>query len=395
MMTRAPEGPIPNTRRAGDDRGVVAVFVALTMVVVLLLTALAIDGGVAYQSHRQSQNASDSGAMAGVRTLEQLKFWTLCSSPVVAPCTGFTGMSSMKTEIMREAVASGADAAGVTCYLLDGTAARVGSEFCSSGTVPDNALRNVASGVEVSATRTRETYFAKAAANVSQTKATTTAKAFVYNFAGGTGSPFIVCGTQDTMPVPAPSNPLDWSYNIITNTGGSWQMVNPTPVGYYYQLQGSSNPSCGVDSNTFKGKGGPNTIGTLPYVSGIGPGNGNDGNIQLTVAGLTPCPTGATSYNGCGMLIPIASVGSGSSQSTATMTLVAWLAFQVWGSGSGYSPAGSTTDLPGTSCKVAISPSSTNTMKYCGRLLGAVSVTGGAGAGPGTDGQPHILKLSQ
>ncbi|MGZ4727532.1 MAG: hypothetical protein ACXWB2_07420, partial [Acidimicrobiales bacterium] len=77
---------------------------------------------------------------------------------------------------------------------------------------------------------------------------------------------------------------------------------------------------------------------------------------------------------------------------STTMHVVTWLAWQVWGSGNSYAFAGSPSDPVGTSCGNPISPG--GSMKYCGRLLGTASITGGGGSGPGIAGQPHVLRLA-
>ena len=43
-------------------------------VALILVAALAIDGGMAYANRRQMQNAADSGAFAGTKAVEDLRF---------------------------------------------------------------------------------------------------------------------------------------------------------------------------------------------------------------------------------------------------------------------------------------------------------------------------------
>ena len=378
-------------RRRHGDEGITIVFVALAMVAVLFIAALVIDGGVAYVSHRHSQNEADSGTMAGVRVLEQLKFYPVCSITVPAPCTNFTSTSQIRPVIMQVAQKSGADttAGAVTCYLLDANKNRVGLEFCDSGVNPTAADLAAASGVEVKARQTKNTFFA-GTAGFDSTPASSAAKAFISNFVGGTGSPFIVCGVLGAHASDA--QPLAWAYNLVTpNSGGGYSLV-PGAAGQYYQIQGSQNPTCGADSNTFKGKGDGKKLDALPIDTGITTGNGFQNNIQLSVAGLIPCKAGDTVFNGCGMLIPIADSASGSGNGTK-MHVVTWLAWQVWGSGNSYTFVGSSFDPLGSSCGNPISPG--GAMKYCGKLLGMASVTGGTGGGPGTLGQLHVLRLSE
>jgi hypothetical protein len=383
-------------RRAGDDAGMTAVVVALLLSVVLMFAAFALDGGTAYVAHRSSQNASDSGAMAGARALEQLKFFGSCSAvPKPVPCTSFTTLADLRTEIQREARASGADATdpGVSCWLLDENRNRLGPELCQSGATPDG-IPNLASGVEVRGRQTNRTYFA-GVAGVKETEANTVAKAFIYNFAGGTAAPFITCGVRATkLSTFTDPDPNAWSFDLLAPSAGGYT-IQPGAVGKYYELQDSDTPGCGADSATFKGLGdSTQKIAVVPGNYNITPGNANSNNAEITVAGIQACPPGTNQiYSGCGMLIPVADNAAGSGQSI-DVHLVSWLAWQVWGSGNSYQFSGNNSDPLGTSCKNPISYRNFNG-KYCGKLLGAVSVTGGAGNGAATRGQPHVLKLTE
>lgn len=54
-------------RRERDERGVTIVLFALTLVVLLVFTAMAVDLGAVYNERRQDQTASDAGALAGAQ----------------------------------------------------------------------------------------------------------------------------------------------------------------------------------------------------------------------------------------------------------------------------------------------------------------------------------------
>jgi hypothetical protein len=377
--------------RADDDAGVTVVLVALLLTVLLMFVAFAIDGGQGYTSHRESQNASDSGAMTGVKVLKQLKFLPPCVSGVTVDCTLYTA-ASLVPEIKTTAVATGADAAaGVECWLLDGNSPpnRTTAELCRANITPTTATITASSGVEVRATETRATTFA-GVAGVKQMQAATTAKAQALKFVGGTGSPFVTCGIRATRPATASGSLLDWSYDLLApNANGSYSVV-PGAAGKFYSLQGAQNPGCGTDSNTFKGKSDGNTIADLPASVGITQGNGFENRVQLSVAGIKPCPPGANTFDGCGMLIPIADGGVGSGAGTL-MNVVAWVAFQVWSGGSGSPFSGSPADPVGASCGNPFILG--NQMKYCGKFLGAATVTGGTGRGAAEVGQPAVVKI--
>jgi hypothetical protein len=403
--------PLPRRRTAGvlragrrlrRDDGFTAVMVGLLLTVILIFAAFAIDGGMGYQGHRQSQNASDAGAMAGVRALEQLKFLPHCSTGS-QPCTWFNSPAALRTEIVRQSRASGADAASpaVACYLLDANAQRMGHEFCASGVDPwwweVMTPAAPASGVEVHATVTRDAVFA-GVMGVDDLPASTLAKAFIYNFTGGTSAPFIVCGIRPSLPYPAeydPAKPLAWSYDLLVPNGSGGYDLQPGVVGQHYQLQGSTNATCGAPSAKFKGIGGDDTLQTLPVWTPIVNGNAFLDTVQIAVAGIQMCDPDAATYDGCGMLLPIAEKGRDGATGVE-MYVVTWLAWQVWGGGNSYTFTGAANGATGESCRTAWTPANnTNGMKFCGKLLGAVSTTGGAGSGPGTAGQPHVLKLTE
>jgi Flp pilus assembly protein TadG len=377
--------------RADDDAGVTVVLVALLLTVLLMFVAFAIDGGQGYTSHRESQNASDSAAMTGVKVLKQVKFLPTCGGGVTVDCTPYTP-ASLVPEVQTTAWDTGADrAAGVECWLLDGHTPpnRTSTELCRAHLTPSLAVMLASSGVEVRATQTRATTFA-GVAGLKELRAATTAKAQALKFVGGTGSPFVTCGVRATRPPAATGSPLDWSYDLLAPNAGGGYSVAAGAVNKFYSVQGSQNPSCGAESNTFKGKADGETITDVPTGVGITTGNGFENRVQLSVAGIRPCPPGVDTFDGCGMLIPIADGGSGSGASTQ-MHVVAWAAFQVWGSGSSYTFAGSPSDPLGTSCGKPISVG--GAMKYCGKFLGAATVTGGTGHGAAEVGQPAVVKI--
>ena len=100
---------IPMTR-LNDQQGVVAVTVALVMVVMLAMTALALDVGHALVARNQLQNASDAAALAGARALGVIY------GGMTGSLTGYTLTSGDVGNIVSAASVAGADnqAAGVT-----------------------------------------------------------------------------------------------------------------------------------------------------------------------------------------------------------------------------------------------------------------------------------------
>jgi Flp pilus assembly protein TadG len=54
-----------NTKRAKHENGQALILIVLSIVALVAITGLAVDGGIVYASRRQAQNAADSAAMAG------------------------------------------------------------------------------------------------------------------------------------------------------------------------------------------------------------------------------------------------------------------------------------------------------------------------------------------
>ena len=144
-----------------------------------------------------------------------------------------------------------------------------------------------------------------------------------------------------------------------------------------------------------KGLGTGEVLESLPTDTSTTPGNAQSGQVQISVAGIKACQPGDTTFNGCGMLIPIADFGTANGNN-AQMHIVTWLAWQIWGDGtSGYNfnnIGTNSSQTPGLGCKNPIAAGG-GSMKYCGLLLGKATVTGGGGTQPGTLGQIHVLSL--
>lgn len=431
-------------RRLLGDQGITLIWVALLLVVILMFAALALDGGQAYQSGRQSQNAADSGAMAAARVLDGILFDAK---------TNYTSIASQAKTIGK---ASGADSTsgGVRCWIIsfpdaNGNTTRIslgsdtdGLDMCST-TYPSTTIQAWVAdprtgGVEVRTKATRKTYFAGAAGSP-QTAATRPAKAFSYAFGGGTGSPFVVCGVSGSFSTDAYSilDPTD--YHLLgsraTDTTNALVFTSGSKKGQhkYYTLQDPSVPNCGLESSTFKGKSDGKVMGNLPTWEGVDTGNGYVATIQLAVSGIKPCAPGQTNYDGCAMLIPIADYGGGTGASKygagggvlkcdqsktppacdagygSYVHVVGWTAWMVYGDGGGgasiYGTYGNddkgvpindnrNPKVDGMSCANPIKASNGGgSPQYCGYLLGSAIVTGGNRGGPGVAGQPRIIGL--
>jgi hypothetical protein len=386
-MSERTDAALQRARLEGDA-GITAVWVALMLVALMLVAAMAIDGGQTYASRRVSQNASDAGALAGARMLDDIRFNSATTYAA----------ANLDDEILKFSQASGVSGTGdvTNCWLLDEDKNRLGSEFCASGAEADAGLVASAYGIEVNANNAEATNFARVV-GYNQTTAPTKAKAFVYNFAGGTNSPFIVCGADPTKAGSESFSGHDeHSYDLMYDGPDGLELKDEV-IGMHFAIQGAQIPECGASQ--FKGKAaqGADPIGELPSPYEFETGNGFNSDIVLAVAGIVPCAAGTTDFNGCGMLIPIASWCDDCNGSEPTMIIEAWTVWQVWGQGTGsydWTSLGSAGDPTGSNCRVPITVAG-GSVKYCGKLLGKGVVNGGNAGDPASDGQPHVFRLSE
>src|SRR5437867_3347317 len=65
LLSNAPTPRMP----AAKQRGQVAIIIALSMVALIAVLGLAIDGGSIYAQRRTAQNSSDAAALAGTRVM--------------------------------------------------------------------------------------------------------------------------------------------------------------------------------------------------------------------------------------------------------------------------------------------------------------------------------------
>jgi hypothetical protein len=358
------------------------VLVAVAGVVLLMVAALAIDGGQAFQQRRQTQNAADASAMAGARVLDKLKY---DKKTTFQP-------GSIRAAVLNQVTLNGADAVGTSCYLLDPNQVQVSGNICDPSIDPTRADIDEAFGIRVTPKQTRPTFFA-GAFGTSSTTARATASVLIQAWVptGVIGSPFIVCGYSKA----SPANPGTKAYDILELTGTRYA-VKESAVGAFYNIQGSQVPTCNAGDSSFNGKGdGAQAYTGLPMWENIVTGNSFSSAIEVWVSGLRPCDdTGV--YDGCGMVLPIADE-SREGGSDTDMHIVKWTVWMVWGDGSpSYNFPGTNGGAKGTSCRNPLSLNGGG-MKYCGQLLGAGQgvVTGGHGGEIATGDELRVFTLGE
>lgn len=347
-------------RRTDGDRGISLVVVAISLVALVMLAALAVDGGNAYANRRHMQNAADAAAMAGARELAQQRW---ADSPDV---------SAIASAVGTTAEANGADAASLSCWLVDadGTELPGGSPVDVCGT-PGASWATVgtgADGVRVRTAHDQASFFARVGGIDSfsaSARATATMQPLV---APGGTVPFLVCSQQS-------------SPGGVPLSGGDTITISPAAVGQLYELQGAQIERCGAPSDAGKGLAGSRTPEIGQWMD-ITTGNRFDAETAATVLGLTPCPnpiTSNTDLSGCALVLPIVNAARGTGSGTE-LYVVNFAVFKAYGNGTGNGPA-------------ECDPLGHPTPKYCGVLVSAEVQGGTGGTGDVSQGQAYVIRL--
>ena len=333
-----------------DESGVSLVIIALSLVALISVTALLIDGGAGFSDRRQVQNAVDSGALAGTNALVHYKssVTTLDSNSI---------WSAVQTQVQSNGAGNNGDQ--LSCYLIKfdgslitGTAA---TSDCSTVSGTNNPTANLADGVLVTAQDKKNTSFGQVF-NAKTVTAGAHAAATIQPVLGG-NSPFIICGNSglggysflnaDDTPN---MNPLtgglpSYGYQDPVNNGpiaagptglpASFKGT-PPPYGRSVVLQGTAvDKSCGTTAASCKGKDDPSVPIIVPGSALCANGNGKNGTVLAAVQGQVPClvnSSGNITNAPCDLLIPLASGPTGAKNG---YTVVAWTAWVAFGNGNG------------------------------------------------------------
>ncbi len=294
-------------RRPHRQRGVIVPLTAFSLVAVLLVATVVIDGSQAYPQRRTAQNAADNAALAGARALDKKKF--------------FDG-----TEDVHAAVAAVAEDNGsqlVDCWFitgikLNGTVQKsLGNPTCDRDPIPADAF-----GVQVRTTNDRFVTFS-GVNDLEKVQARAVAAASVQKLVSSS-SPFIVCGNPkyrekkhepvDILKSKGPlTNPTfdfnaDGTVDVAPEKIGT---LNAQNDGKGIPLQGPQVPRCGLDNSSFKGQGFGDTVAVPGLISYAG-GNGNNASTAAQVLTANPCPDPLPAggiEDPCDIILPIA-IGS-------------------------------------------------------------------------------------
>lgn len=279
-------------RRRHRQRGVIVPLTALSLVAVLLVATVVIDGSQAYPQRRTAQNAADNAALAGARALDKKKF--------------FGGTEDVYAAASAVAADNGSQL--IDCWFITGTKTNTGAvqrsaidPTCDPGdSVPADAF-----GVQVRTTKDRLVTFS-GVNNLKMVQARAQAAASVQKLVSS-GSPFIVCGNPATALI---SSPGTAGFDILKSTGPSTSPtfvfnedgtvdVDPAkiaPLNAMNQnrgipLVGSEVrvPSCGLSGGNFDGKGSDEAV-SVPGWTRYTNGGGHDASSAEQVLTANPCP---------------------------------------------------------------------------------------------------------
>jgi Flp pilus assembly protein TadG len=308
-------------RNKRSEEGATMVMMGISLVALLFMVSLVIDGGRAFSARRSAQNATDAAALAGSQALFSYQY-AVFNNVSPAPSA-----SAVNAAVVAKLTQNSA-AVDQSCEYVTASGAGTGVA-CSSGSIPTTAQ-----GVRVGGGITQNAAFKPVVGSkIFTAKGASTATVQPLK---GTSAPFIVCGVSSG----------DWPIldPVIQGRPITINVANAVAAGIQ-PLQAAKVGTCGAGS-AFKGKADsdqeitldPND-GSCTYPCGYADadnGNGYDAEIRDSVAGTVPCPdgTGSTATLDCDMLLPIADSGFGNG-SSIKMHVVAWGIFHVTGDGHG------------------------------------------------------------
>lgn len=225
------------TARPSEDRGATLIFVAVSLVALMALAGLIVDGGNAYSQRRQMQNAADTAATAGANALQRHRQGEsgATADTILTAARSAAGANGAKTD------------ASFTCELirLNTSGTEIGTAACptsAAAVVPADAF-----GVRVSTESDHDTSFIKVV-GVDGFSAAASAAALLRK-AAPAAAPFMVCANAAGHPVPLlliadPLVPED-------------AVINPAAVGQTFVIYGNDvrtdGRDCGNPSSSFRG----------------------------------------------------------------------------------------------------------------------------------------------
>jgi Flp pilus assembly protein TadG len=266
------------------------VLMAVSILALLGLTGLVVDGGRAYADHRATQNAADVAALAGAGALNQILF-------------GSPGQEAAVHDAVVASLAANDVNGSPDCRLVDQAGTDLGA--CPASNTGAGLPATVA-GVSVRASDSQSGSFIKAL-GISGFSASATATAQIEALRAGS-SPFMICGLD--------AGHHGFDPPLLLASGSSW-VVNPAAVGQTYGIHGPQVPDCGAGSAGFKGL--TDGSANVPVPGWWAGDTGvHAGPVRNQVARSDACTTtdGFDNWTGCTIIVPICVAGQGSGTST-------------------------------------------------------------------------------
>ncbi len=309
----APHGIRRNDRTHSGERGIAALFFAISVTAMLAVGALVLGGSIGYTADRNAQTAADTAALAGATTLRDHKqdWVTTPASDVLDTVRSVVEHNGGKLapdgcEVVDAAYALTKDDADVIAECAD-------LEFLSKEDFAATA------GVRVTVLDTRDVPFSAFIDHQDTITGTAVATATIQPVVEGR-APFMVCTSPDAVGHPTQA--------LVSNaddpTGYS---VNPAAIGKLYVLWGNQvkyqGRDCGKPSSDWRGLVEFETSFPVPspdasddtYWWRTESGNKN-GTLPVTLAGDDACHLDGEGVSaldlGCRIAVPLCPMGNGS-----------------------------------------------------------------------------------
>jgi hypothetical protein len=269
-----------------DEQGAFTVLVAISLLCLLGLTGLVIDGGRAYAARRGAQNAADAAGLAGAGALNGVLFAS-------------AGQEAVVYDAVVASLAANHVNGAPECRLVDEDRGDLGPcPESNTGT----GLPATATGVSVRARDNQAGSFIKAL-GIDGFSASAVATAQIQALREGS-SPFLICGLD--------SSAQGYDPPLLVQSGSTWA-INPAAINRTYEVHAPQVPDCGADSDSFKGLADPSAVVGVPgwWAGDTGV---HAGPIRNVVTGPNGCTTtdGFDTSAGCTLIVPICVDGNAS-----------------------------------------------------------------------------------
>jgi hypothetical protein len=305
------------TTTADRERGAALIIVALSLVSLMAVAGLIIDGGRVYSERRQMQNASDSAAMAGARELDLIRTELQQTPP------GAVDADDIYEAALDAAEDNGADpGTDFECYIVAEGGSYVTGSAATSVCPPDDGVPSplpgglLAAGVEIATRSSQETFFARVGGTESfQARAGATAQVQGLRAVESYATPFMICAFDRGAD--------EGDIQLLRPAGTTWEL-NPDALwsagganttgeseldgmgGPWFKIHGPHVPNCGLDAETWKGLVDPPGDFSVPGVW-----QGNNGNKAGPTRSLVTSDLGCSGdddddySDGCLILAPV------------------------------------------------------------------------------------------